>query len=208
MPSAKLPAGSSVARKLQLHRTPRALDAVIPQKVVVTAAQAPNTTDVTSWYNTVWHFYLVGSSTWASQFSVDVNGIFSLFVYSAPDPSLTGCVYSVLDHLTGQLFLGADANGAPYLSFPPTSGTETIDDECGFGGGGTSPFDFNYAWYIRPYHATGDAWEFSNASYQYPFNDFIFRSGPLNAAAVQAAASSAADHLQELPGMFQVKQSP
>jgi len=139
------------------------------------------------------------------------SGIFSLFVYSAPDPSLTGCVYSVLDHLTGQLFLGADANGAPYLSFPPTSGTETIADMCWFWCGGTSPLDFNYAWYIRPYNAAGNAWEFSNegpSGYQYPFDNFIFRSGPLNAAAVQAAASSAADHLKELPGMFQVKQSP
>src|SRR5215469_13834986 len=119
MPSAKPPTGSSVARTLHLHRTPRALAAVIPRKVVVTAAQAPNTTDVTSWYNTVWSFYLVGSSTWAAQFSVDDSGIFTLFVYSAPDPSLTGCVYSVLAQLTGQLVMGADANGAPSLSFPP-----------------------------------------------------------------------------------------
>jgi hypothetical protein len=207
MQSAKPPTGSSVARTLQLHRTPGDLDAVIPQKVVVTAAQAPNTSNVSSWFGTTWHFYLVGSSTWAAQFSVDVSGIFTLFVYSAPDPSLTGCVYSVLDQLTGQLVLGADANGAPYLSFPPTSGTETIQDDCGFGGGGTKPLNFNYAWYIRPYNAAGAAWEFIDAGYNYPFNNFIFRSGPLNAAAVQAAASSAADHLKELPGMFQVKQS-
>jgi hypothetical protein len=202
MQSAKAPAESSVARKLQLHRTPSALDAVIPQKVVVTAAQAPNTTNVSSWFGTNWHFYLVGSSTWAAQFSVDVNGNFTLFVYSAPDPSLTGCVYSVLDQTNGVLVLAADANGAPYLSFPPTSGTETIQDGCGFGGGGTHPFDLNYAWYIIPYLAAGDAWEFKNASYGYPFYNFIFRSGLLNAAAVQAAASRAADQLKELPGMF------
>jgi hypothetical protein len=205
MPSAQPPAGSSVARTLHLHRTPKALADVLPKKVVVTAAQAPNTTDVTTWYNSSWSFYLVGSSTWAAQFSVDGNGNFTLFVYSAPDPSLTGCVYSVLDQINGVLVLGADANGAPYLSFPPTSGTETIDDGCGFGGGGTSPLDINYAWYIRAYHANGDAWEFWNSAYGYPFSDFIFRSGTLNATAVQTAASSAADHLKKLPGMFQVK---
>jgi hypothetical protein len=147
MPSAKPPAeSSSVSRAFQLHRTPSALAAVMwsAQKVVVTAAQAPNTTDVSSWFGTTWSFYLVGTSTWAAQFSVDVNGNFILFVYSGVDTS--GCHYSVLDQINGVLFLGADSNGAPYLSFPPTSGTETTEDTC-FGRGGTVPLDYNYAWY-------------------------------------------------------------
>jgi hypothetical protein len=207
MPSALPPEGSSVASRFQLHREPDALAAVIPQEVVVTAAQAPNTTNVRSWFGTAWHFFLVGQDTWAAQFSVDANGNFRLFVYTAVDPSLTGCVYTIQDQLTGALFLGHDAHGAPYLSFPPRSGTETIVDECGVGGGGTRPLNFNYVWYVLPYHANGDAWQFINSRYVYPFRNFIFRSGLLNAATAQAAASSAADNINKLPGTFEVNQS-
>jgi hypothetical protein len=205
MTSANLPAGGSEARTWGLHRIPDG--AVIPQEVVVTAAQAPNTNNVISWFNTTWHFYFVGSETWSAQFSVDVNGKFTLFLYSATDPSLVGCLYTVLDQTNGVLFLGHDANGAPYLSFPPTSGTETVHDGCGVGGGGTHPLNYDFAWYIKPYNTAGSAWQFINSNLRYPFNNCIFKSGPLNGAAVQAAASSAADHLKELPGMFQVKQS-
>ena len=205
MPSANPPAGGSVERTWGLHRIPPG--AVIPQEVVVTAAQAPNTNNVSSWRNTTWHFYFVGSETWAAQFSVDVNGKFRLFLSSATDPSLVGCLYTVLDQTNGVLFLEHDAKGAPYLSFPPTSGTETVHDGCGVGGGGTHPLNYDFTWYIRPYNAAGSAWQFMNSDLSYPFNNCIFRSGPLSAAAVQAAASSAADRLKELAGMFQVEQS-
>jgi hypothetical protein len=202
MLSAKPPIESSVATTLGLHRTPEALADVIPEKVVVTATQVPNTTTVRSWFGLTYHFYLVGSSTWAAQFSVDGNGHFTLFVYSAVDPSLTGCVYTVLDQTNGVLVLGHDAHGAPYLSFPPTSGTETIDDGCGLGGGGTRPFNYNYAWYITPYYTNRTAWVFSNSKYSYPFNKFVFRSGPLNEPAAETAASSAADRLKAVGGRF------
>jgi hypothetical protein len=206
MPSALPPAGGSVERTWGLHRIPPG--AVIPQEVVVTAAQAPNTNNVRSWWNTAWHFYLVGQETWAAQFSVDANGDFTLFVYTAVDPSVTYCVYTIKDQLSGVLFLGHDAHGAPYLSFPPRSGTETILDECGVGPpSGTRPLNFNWAWYIKPYNAAGGAWEFINSGYGYPWSNFIFRSGLLNGAAAQAAASTAADNINKLPGTFEVKQS-
>jgi hypothetical protein len=178
------------------------------QNVVVTAAQWPNTTDVRSWFGTIWSFYLVGSSTWAAQFSVDGSGNFILFVSSAVDPSLTGlpgCQYSVLDQTKGVLFLGTDASGA-FLSFPPTSGTETTVDTC-FGRGGTVPLNFNWAWVIRPWHdAAGYGWEFLNDSYHSPWNNFIFRNGPINRAAVQAAAGRAVDRLSTLPDVIWVAQ--
>ena len=204
MPSANPPAASSVARKFLFHRIPKALEAVIPQKVVVTAAQAPNTTDVTSWFGTCWHFYLVGSSTYAAQFCVDVNGYFTLFVYNEVDDP---CFYSVLDQQNGVLFLGADANGAPYLSFPDDgSGTETIVDGCGLGGGGTTPHVYTYAWYIEEYNPDGTAWIFRNSDYGSPFNAFLFQSGPLSATAVQAAASSVANRLKKFARIFPVRQ--
>jgi hypothetical protein len=216
MPSAEPSAGSpQTGITSGLHRMPRALAAIMrsPQEVVVTAPGAPNTTNVRSWFNQTFSFYLVGSSTWAAQFSVDAYGKFILHVYSATNTN-TGsgdCFLSIHDQSYGVLSLSTVAGPGgfppPYLWFPCPSGVETIQDTC-FGRGGTSRKALNWAWTIAPANAAGDTWVFSDSRYAYPFNKFLFRKGPLSGAAVQAEASRAVDQLETLPEEFWVEPSP
>jgi hypothetical protein len=175
----------------------------LAKKGVVTAAGAPNTIDVSSWFETSWRFYLVGSSTWAAQFSVDAYGNYVLDLYSSAVDENSGCQYTLWDETYGVLFLKT-YNGAPYLYFSCTSGTETIWDTC-FGQSGTSPNNDSHAWFITALDPAGDAWMFDNANFTYPFNHIEFRSGALGAAAVQAAASRAVDKLSTLPQEFWVE---
>jgi len=200
MPSADPPAGSPpIGWASGLHRRPRALAGVMrsAQRVAVTAAGAPNTTDRNSWGGVTMSFYRVDSSTWAAQFNVDVNLNYRLDLYTSTVDQYSGCQYTIWDVTYGVLWLKT-YNGAPYLYFSCTSGEQTIWDTC-FGHSGTSPYAISHAWFITALNAAGDDWMFDNNNYSGAFNHMEFRSGPLGAAAVQAAASRAVEQLSKLP---------
>ena len=109
----------TAAKKFQpFHRIPRTADDTLPERKSVAIAAA---SDLDFWLNSLWNFYLrinVGNIyTWSAQFSVDSNGAFQLFVYSASTYGGTDCERSVLDSIIGSLAVYSDPS--PWLAFPP-----------------------------------------------------------------------------------------
>jgi hypothetical protein len=192
------PAGSPPTERTSgIHRTPSVAAAGMPPPVV-TASQAPNTNDVKSWDNSIWSFWASnGNIYYDAQFSVDNSGNFSIIVYSQEDYVGLGCGWSLVDQLTGVLYLGTTPK--PYLAFPPTTGEEAYKDTCGLTPDYTKSVNFTYVWWISQYDAAGDQWWFSNPNYKWPFNSFIFQRGGLNSAAVEA---NVAKSLKSLPQAF------
>ena len=165
-------------------RAPSVAAATIqPVQTAVDTAASPNTNNVNSWWGTVWNFYLPIDAqdiyTYAAQFNVDTNGRFTLFLYSSEEYGVGGNGWYLVDQITGVLSLGT--NPAPYLSFPPASGIETYRNDGNPSVDYTKNINVDYTWSIQPYGTNG-AWEFSNNRFDYPFNDFVFSSGPLSGA--------------------------